>query len=120
MDFDGLMIESHINPDEALSDKAQQVTPDALDKIIDELVVRRPEIPDAELNHKLSLLRKQIDLIDDDLLKLLGERMKVAEEMLEHLYGFVWHNLGYSDVCLYQHRSLGLCQPSRQIDTQIK
>lgn len=81
MDFDGLMIESHINPDEALSDKAQQVTPDALDKIIDELVVRRPEIPDAELNHKLSLLRNQIDLIDDDLLKLLGERMKVAEEI---------------------------------------
>ena len=81
MDFDGLMIESHINPDEALSDKAQQVTPEVLNGLLDGLVVRRPDIPDEELTNKLSRLRSQIDLIDDDLLKLLGDRMKVAEEI---------------------------------------
>ncbi|MEM7298630.1 MAG: chorismate mutase [Bacteroidota bacterium] len=81
MDFDGLMIESHINPDKALSDKDQQVTPRALGELVESLVVRRPDIPDEELTNKLSLLRNQIDLIDDDLLKLLGERMKVAEEI---------------------------------------
>lgn len=81
MDFDGLMIESHVNPDEALSDKAQQVTPAQLEAILIGLIVRRPDIPDEELTNKLSLLRNQIDLIDDDLLKLLGERMKVAEEI---------------------------------------
>ena len=81
MDFDGLMIESHITPDEALSDKAQQVTPERLGELVGDLVVRRPDIPDQELTHKLSLLRNQIDMIDDDLLKLLGDRMKVAEEI---------------------------------------
>lgn len=81
MDFDGLMIESHITPDEALSDKAQQVTPEQLDTILSNLVVRRPEVPDEELSNKLARLRSQIDLIDDDLLKLLGDRMKVAEEI---------------------------------------
>ena len=81
MDFDGLMIESHVNPDEALSDRAQQVTPSDLEVLLNGLVVRRPDIPDAELSNKLELLRSQIDIIDDDLLKLIGERMKVAEEI---------------------------------------
>ena len=83
LDFDGLMIESHINPDAALSDKNQQVTPDALEKIIDSLVVRQAEIPDEQLNEKLKLLRQQIDIIDNDLLQLLGNRMKVAEDIGE-------------------------------------
>ena len=81
MDFDGLMIESHITPEKALSDKDQQVTPSALEDILDNLVVRRPEVPDEELNDKLTRLRSQIDIIDDDLLRLLGDRMKVAEEI---------------------------------------
>ena len=81
MDFDGLMIESHMDPSAALSDRDQQVTPDSLVHLLNELVVRRPDIPDQELSHKLSMLRNQIDLIDDDLLKLLGDRMKIAEEI---------------------------------------
>ena len=81
MDFDGLMIESHINPDEALSDKNQQVTPQHLNKILESLVVRQSTIPDEQLNSQLNLLRQQIDIVDDDLLKLLGDRMKVAEEI---------------------------------------
>ena len=81
LDFDGLMIESHINPDVALSDKNQQVTPSALAEIMDSLVVRQPEIPDEQLNEKLKQLRQQIDILDDDLLRLLGDRMKVAEDI---------------------------------------
>lgn len=81
MDFDGLMLESHIDPSNALSDKEQQLTPVDLEVIIDNLVVRRPNISDEDLSQKLSMLRSQIDLIDDDLIKLLGERMKVAEEI---------------------------------------
>ncbi len=79
MDFDGLMIESHINPDAALSDKEQQVSPEDLQIILDSLIIRRSNITDVELTEKLQLLRNQIDLIDDDLVKLLGERMQVAE-----------------------------------------
>ena len=81
LDFEGLMLESHINPAEALSDKDQQVTPDSLEEILDKLIVRQPAVPDQELNSQLTLLRQQIDIIDDDLLKLLGERMKVAENI---------------------------------------
>ena len=81
MDFDGLMIESHINPNEALSDKDQQVSPADLETILDNLIVRRSHVSDAELTEKLQLLRNQIDLIDDDLVKLLGERMQVAESI---------------------------------------
>jgi chorismate mutase len=83
MDYDGLMIEAHINPDVALSDKNQQVTPDALNELLDSLVVRRAFVPDEELSNKLDRLRRQIDMIDDDLIKLLGERMRVAEAIGE-------------------------------------
>ena len=81
MDFDGLMIESHINPDVALSDKDQQVTPAGLEEILDGLVVRQSVVRDEQLNSRLKSLRQQIDDLDNDLLKLLGERMKVAENI---------------------------------------
>ncbi|MEM6829432.1 MAG: chorismate mutase [Bacteroidota bacterium] len=83
MDYEGLMIEAHINPDEALSDKNQQVTPQGLDDILNALVVRESDVSDEQLSEKLKRLRQQIDIIDDDLLKLLGERMRVAEEIGE-------------------------------------
>ena len=83
MDYEGLMIESHIDPDNAWSDKQQQVTPEQLDEILSELTVRRSEVPDAELNEKLKNLRRQIDMVDDELLELLGNRMKIAEEIGE-------------------------------------
>ncbi|WP_424962774.1 chorismate mutase [Ekhidna sp.] len=83
MDYEGLMIESHIDPENAWSDKQQQVTPEQLDEILNELTIRRPEVPDIELNEKLKHLRRQIDMVDDDLLELLGNRMKIAEEIGE-------------------------------------
>jgi len=83
MDYAGLMIESHIDPDNAWSDKKQQVTPDRLDEMLAEFTVRRPDVPDVELNMKLDNLRRQIDMVDDDLLELLGKRMKIAEDIGE-------------------------------------
>lgn len=83
MNYEGLMIESHIDPDNAWSDKNQQVTPERLKEMLDHLTVRRPNVPDAELNEKLERLRRQIDMVDDELLELLGKRMKIAEDIGE-------------------------------------
>jgi chorismate mutase len=81
LDFDGLMLESHIDPDEAWSDKKQQVTPAALRTLIDGLVFRHPDPEDPEITHNLESLRNEINEIDDDLLQLLSTRMKVAERI---------------------------------------
>jgi len=83
MNYEGLMIESHIDPDNAWSDKKQQVTPDALDEMLAHFTVRKSDVKDAELNEKLNRLRRQIDMVDDDLLELLGKRMKIAEDIGE-------------------------------------
>ena len=77
MGFDGLMIESHCQPDIALSDSAQQVTPDALKGILQHLVVRSC----APVEDELSLLRQQIDDCDHELLAVLARRMSVSREI---------------------------------------
>ena len=75
--FDGLMIESHCHPDEALSDSAQQVTPAELGEILGRLVVRSGLPVDDEL----ALLRQQIDDCDHELLAVLARRMTVSREI---------------------------------------
>ena len=77
MVFDGLMIESHCDPDNALSDSAQQVTPAALEEILKRLVVRSGTPVDDEL----ALLRQQIDDCDHELLAVLARRMSVSREI---------------------------------------
>ncbi len=77
MNFDGLIIESHCNPDCALSDKAQQITPESLNFILSTLVLRS----ETSTTENLTLLRQQIDRIDDELLEVLGRRMSVAREI---------------------------------------
>ncbi|HZM13382.1 MAG TPA: chorismate mutase, partial [Bacteroidales bacterium] len=79
LNFDGLMIESHIDPDKALSDATQQVTPDDLRKLLSRLVIRNPVASDPKLLDILGELRQQIDVFDEHLLDLLEKRMKVAE-----------------------------------------
>jgi len=81
LNFTGLFIESHINPDVALSDKEQQVTPDDLKKLLDSLVIRDPEVHDNRVKNTLARLRKQIDLLDDELMDVLEKRMRIAEEI---------------------------------------
>ena len=79
MGFDGLIIESHCNPDEAWSDAAQQVTPDALNLIINSLVPLNGAKPDS--TESLTLLRQEIDRLDNDLVEMLAKRMRVCREI---------------------------------------
>ena len=81
LDFDGLMLESHIDPDNAWSDKAQQVTPEALDDLIKSIVVREPQFKEGADHQELDMLREKINHIDDELLNLLHNRMQVARDI---------------------------------------
>lgn len=84
LDMSGLMIESHITPDKAWSDAAQQVTPAGLNKLISELVVRQASISSSEFRDILEKLREEIDGIDDDIIQLLASRMDIAEKIGEY------------------------------------
>lgn len=79
LNFDGLMIETHHDPENAWSDAAQQVTPNALVHIMEDLKIRKETTPEPDYNNQLQNLRTQIDVIDNNLLETLGKRMKVAE-----------------------------------------
>ncbi len=79
LDFDGLMIESHINPDEAWSDAKQQVTPEQLGELLEKLVQRNPTIENPDLQAKLEHLRHEIDILDKEIIQLLAKRMKVSQ-----------------------------------------
>ncbi|WP_435624812.1 chorismate mutase [Flagellimonas sp.] len=81
LNFDGLMIETHFDPDNAWSDAAQQVTPDTLKQMFIDLKMRKETDLEAEYNSKLSNLRAQIDVIDNQLIDMLGKRMKVSDEI---------------------------------------
>ncbi|MCR5151842.1 MAG: bifunctional 3-deoxy-7-phosphoheptulonate synthase/chorismate mutase type II [Prevotella sp.] len=74
---DGLIVESHCNPDEAWSDAKQQVTPDVLDYILTLLVVRDERVT----TEGITTLRKQIDELDNQLMDLLAKRMRVCREI---------------------------------------
>ena len=80
MGFDGLIIESHCNPDCALSDKGQQITPDVLDFILRSLNIGRA----TESTENLGLLRSQIDQIDTELLEILNRRMQVSRDIARY------------------------------------
>lgn len=77
LSFDGLIVESHCDPDCALSDSAQQITPDVLDYVLNLLVIRN----ETQTTENLSQLRSQIDSIDEQLLELLAKRMRVSREI---------------------------------------
>lgn len=75
--MDGLIVESHCEPDKAWSDASQQVTPDVLDYILSMLIIRDA----VDLTTSLATLRKQIDEIDNDLIDLLARRMGISREI---------------------------------------
>ena len=78
LNFDGLMIETHIDPDNAWSDAAQQITPKVLVKMMEDLKIRTLTSDEADYQNQLNTLRTQIDVIDHGILETLGKRMKVA------------------------------------------
>ncbi|MGB3143029.1 MAG: bifunctional 3-deoxy-7-phosphoheptulonate synthase/chorismate mutase type II [Maribacter sp.] len=81
LNFDGLMIETHHDPDNAWSDAAQQVTPARLIQIMKDLKIRKESDSEAEYNAKLSNLRANIDIFDNQLIETLGKRMKTADSI---------------------------------------
>lgn len=83
LNFDGLMIESHCNPDVALSDAKQQITPVILGELLNNLVMRTPEGDDPTSGVYLGQLREMIDELDHELLEVLGKRMSMAQSIGE-------------------------------------
>ena len=81
LNFDGLMIETHIDPDRAWSDAAQQIKPEILIKMMSDLKMRKITNDEIDFKNSLNTLRTQIDVIDQGLLDTLGKRMKVAIEI---------------------------------------
>ena len=81
LNYDGLMIESHWDPDNAWSDAKQQVTPSRLIEIMKDLKVRKKTTDEESYKQQLNNLRAQIDVADQTLLDTLGKRMRVANEI---------------------------------------
>lgn len=81
LEFGGLMIESHVRPDEAWSDSKQQITPENVSQLLNELTWRTGSTDAAEFQNALAILREQINQIDDELLSLVGQRMKIADRI---------------------------------------
>lgn len=84
LNFEGLMIESHITPDEAWSDAAQQVTPEGFGALLNELVIRDTKTQNPAFNSQLDELRHHIDEIDEQIIQLIAKRMDIAREIGQH------------------------------------
>ncbi len=80
LNFDGLIIESHCNPDQAWSDASQQITPDTLKCLLDRLILRHSDL-DKQQSATLEELRFQIDKYDDEIISIFEKRMKIADEI---------------------------------------
>ncbi|MBV4358526.1 chorismate mutase [Pinibacter aurantiacus] len=81
LDYDGLMIESHIDPDNAWSDAKQQITPERLAELLNDIVWRKEDVNSEEYHAALEKLRQQINHLDDELMQILAQRMKVADKI---------------------------------------
>jgi chorismate mutase len=84
LDFDGLMIESHIDPDNAWSDAKQQITPERLAEMLEAISWRNENVPSPSFHAALDKLREQINHIDDELMQLISQRMSIAEKIGEY------------------------------------
>ncbi|ANH61720.1 bifunctional 3-deoxy-7-phosphoheptulonate synthase/chorismate mutase type II [Dokdonia donghaensis] len=83
LNYDGLMVETHYDPDNAWSDAAQQITPATLVQMMKDLKIRKEVGTEVEYNNKLNTLRTQIDVIDHQLIENLGKRMKISDNIGE-------------------------------------
>lgn len=79
--MNGLMIESHVDPAEALSDAQQQLTPEQLNELVSKLILRSSHTSNHELIDKLAELRKIIDELDDELMNVLKKRIQIIEQI---------------------------------------
>lgn len=83
LDYDGLIIESHFDPDSALTDKNQQITPEELKKLLEGLVYKNASSEEEAFLKDLENLREQINHLDEELISLISNRMKVAKQIGE-------------------------------------
>lgn len=81
LDFDGLIVESHIDPDMAWSDAKQQITPERMAEMVSNIRWRKEDTTSEEYHANLEKLRQQINNLDDELMQILSQRMKVAEKI---------------------------------------
>lgn len=81
LSYDGLFVESHIDPSSALSDASQQLTPVDLDAMLDAIVWRREESPHPAFEQAIERCRLEIDQIDMQVFDLLARRMVIAEDI---------------------------------------
>ena len=81
LNYDGLMVETHTDPNNAWSDAVQQVTPDHLMMMMEDLKIRKSTDTEADYKAALNTMRTQIDVIDHQLIEMLGKRMKVADQI---------------------------------------
>ena len=84
LDFDGLIIESHVDPDNAWSDAKQQITPEVLKQMLESIRWRKENVQNEDFLSALEKLRQQINQLDDELLQVLSTRMKVAQKIGEY------------------------------------
>ena len=81
LNYDGLMVETHFDPDNAWSDAKQQITPATLVQIMKDLKIRKEVSESEDFQNKLNNLRAQIDVADNQLIELLSKRMKISDEI---------------------------------------
>jgi chorismate mutase len=86
LNMDGLMVEVHTDPSNALSDCNQQITPLQYKELIERLVIRKPGFDDPGFMNDLEELRNQVDSIDHQFVELLGERMKIIDKIAEYKF----------------------------------
>lgn len=97
LDFDGLMIESHINPDKAWSDAKQQITPEVFGSMITDMVLREDYQEDKPLQSSLDKFRSELKHIDDDLVELISNRMSIAREIGKYKHA--------NNITIYQNKT---------------
>ncbi len=81
LNFDGLMLEAHFDPDRALSDSQQQLKPKDLGHLLSNLVVRSSDCKSTEFTGTLSLLRKKVDQVDEEIIHSLAQRMELIDKI---------------------------------------
>lgn len=81
LNYDGFMIETHYDPEQAWSDAKQQITPEKLDQITQNLRIRKGASENEEYNDELDKLRRNIDSVDNELIETIGDRMKISEKI---------------------------------------
>lgn len=103
--MDGLIIESHCDPDNAWSDAAQQLTPSALSTMLGSLIIRN----ETQTTDLIALLRRQIDDIDNQIIEIIAHRMRICREIgqykLEHDMT-IFHPQRYSEM-IERHEQQG-------------